>query len=139
MGQTGSCENLRFPAVFCENLRCTSQEKRKSAKINGDLRKTANLAPFVPFSLSLLIPPRKKRGAPTCQHKPEVLKIELATFAEFHYHGFAQERSSSFDDTKTPTLWAREMGTICLLAPQFYSTFGPNLGAIHVARPVVVL
>ena len=74
MGQTGFCEDLRFPAGFCENLRfpavlCenlrlrnaviprTSENQRKSAKIWEKLRKTAKLAPFVPFSLSLLIPP----------------------------------------------------------------------------------
>ena len=58
MGQTGFCQNLRFPAVFCENLRfpavfCedlrlrnasyiyiyNSREKRKSAKISENLRK----------------------------------------------------------------------------------------------------
>ena len=67
MGQTGFCEdlrfsavfceNLRFPAVFCENLRSQdtviprkSENLQKSAKI-------CELAPFVPFSLSLLIPP----------------------------------------------------------------------------------
>ena len=70
MGQTGFCENLRFPAVCCENLRfpavfcenlrlrsavCNSQEKQKSAKISENLRKTANSARFAPFSLSLLI------------------------------------------------------------------------------------
>ena len=60
MGQTGFCENLRFPAVFCENLHLRnaivprrSEDLQKSAKI---CKKTANLAPFVPFSLSLLIP-----------------------------------------------------------------------------------
>ena len=59
MGQTGFCENLRFSAKICGFLRfsappkcCNSQEKRKSAKISENLRKTANLAPFVPFSLS---------------------------------------------------------------------------------------
>ena len=57
MGQSGCCENLRFPAVFCENLRLRnavlarkSANLQKSAKIS---EKTANLAPFVPFSLSL--------------------------------------------------------------------------------------
>ena len=59
MGQTGFCENLRFPAVFCENLRLRnavlprkSENQQQSAKI---CKKTANLAPLVPFSLSLLI------------------------------------------------------------------------------------
>ena len=66
MGQTGFCEKLRFPAksaVSCGFPRksappkcCNSQEKRKSAKISENLRQTANLAPFVPFSLSLLFP-----------------------------------------------------------------------------------
>ena len=60
MGQTGFCENLRFPAVFCENLRfpakyCKSQEKRKSAKISENRQKAANSARFVPFSLLPLI------------------------------------------------------------------------------------
>ena len=70
MGQTGFCENLRFPAVSCENLRfpavfCEnlhlrsaviprkSKNLQKSAKI---CEKTANSARFVPFSLSLLTP-----------------------------------------------------------------------------------
>ena len=75
MGQTGFCENLLFPAGFCENLRfpvvcCETlrlrnavipRKSEKYAKISENLRKkkktTANLAPFVPFSLSLLIPP----------------------------------------------------------------------------------
>ena len=37
--------------------------------------------------------------------------------------------------------WAREIGTICPFGvfPQFESTFWPNLGAIHVTRPIVVL
>ena len=70
MGQTGFCEILRFPAVFCEILRfpavfCENLRlpnavlPRKSEnlqKISENLRKTANLAPFVPFSLSLLVP-----------------------------------------------------------------------------------
>ena len=57
------CENLQFPAVFCENLRLPNaviswKAERKSAKISGisNLWKTANLALFVLFSLSLLIP-----------------------------------------------------------------------------------
>ena len=63
MGQTGFCENLRSPVKICGFLqksappKCyNSQEKRKSAKISENLRKTANSARFVPFSLSLLIP-----------------------------------------------------------------------------------
>ena len=48
---------LQNSAVFCENLRLRNavipRKKRKSAKI---CKKTANSAPFVPFSLSLLIP-----------------------------------------------------------------------------------
>ena len=71
MGQTGFCEicgfpvvfceNLRFPVVFCENLRLrnaeisqNSENQQQSAKIH---KKTANSAPFVPFGLSLLVPP----------------------------------------------------------------------------------
>ena len=62
-------ENLRFPAVFCENLHLPnaakyrkSEYQQKSMKISEKLQKTtANLAPFVPFSLSLLIPPHLKR------------------------------------------------------------------------------
>ena len=67
MGQTGFCknlrfsavfcENLRFPAVFCENLRLQnaviprkSENQQKSAKIS-------EFRAFVPFSLSLLVPP----------------------------------------------------------------------------------
>ena len=57
MGQTGFCKNLRFPARKSAPPKCcNSQEKRKSAKISENLRKTANSARFVPFSLSLLIP-----------------------------------------------------------------------------------
>ena len=43
-------EHLRFSAKIC-----ASHEKRKSAKISENLRKAANLAPFVPLSLSLLV------------------------------------------------------------------------------------
>ena len=57
---------LRKSALSCSFLRksappkcCHSQEKRKSAKISENLRKTANSARFVPFSLSLLIPLEK--------------------------------------------------------------------------------
>ena len=68
MGQMGFlpakiCGLLRFSAKICGFLQksalpkcCDSQEKRKSAKNSENLRKTANLAPFVPFSLSLLLP-----------------------------------------------------------------------------------
>ena len=79
MGQTGFCENLRFRAVFRENLRfpavfCASEMLQFSgkAKICKNQRKTANLAPFVPFSLFLLIP----RDHFSCNPKdPAVLKI----------------------------------------------------------------
>ena len=47
------CENLRFPAVFCENLRLPNAIIPRKSK---NLRKTANSAPFVPFSLSFLFP-----------------------------------------------------------------------------------
>ena len=57
MGQTGCRENLRFPPVFCENLCFQNAVIPRKAKISENLRKTANLAPFVPFSLSLLAPP----------------------------------------------------------------------------------
>ena len=57
MGQTGFCENLRKSAVSCGFLRksappkcCNYQEKRKSAKICENQRKTANLT-----HLSLLV------------------------------------------------------------------------------------
>ena len=70
MGQTGFCERLRFPASFCENLRfpavCCGKLRLRNAviprkgenlqKISENLRKAVNLAPFVPFSLSLGIP-----------------------------------------------------------------------------------
>ena len=49
--------DLGFPvAIRCYSWSCNSQKKRKSAKIFENLRKTANLALFVPFSLTLLIP-----------------------------------------------------------------------------------
>ena len=55
------CENLRFCAVFCENLRLQyaviprkSENQQKSAK-NCEFRA------FVPFSLSLLVPPELLR------------------------------------------------------------------------------
>ena len=53
------CENLRLPAVFCENLSLPNAviSKKAKAKICKNLRKPANLAPLVPFSLSLAIPP----------------------------------------------------------------------------------
>ena len=47
-------------AVFCEDLRLwdavISRKGENLQKISENLRKTANLAPFVPFGLSLLIP-----------------------------------------------------------------------------------
>ena len=55
----GFCENLRFPAVLCENLRLRNAVI-PMAKICKNLRKTkktAYLVPFLPFSLSLLFPP----------------------------------------------------------------------------------
>ena len=64
MGQTGfsenlqfpavSCENLRFPAVFCENLRLRNAVIPRKGE---NLQKSAKNCEFVPFSLSLLIPP----------------------------------------------------------------------------------
>ena len=65
----GSCEILRFPAFFHKNLRCPAvlqesslgpkccsyREKARISKICENRRITANLAPFVPFSLSLFI------------------------------------------------------------------------------------
>ena len=77
----GLAENLLFPAVFCENLRprnaVISQEKRKSAKICENQRKTANFA-----HLSLLVCPfhfpLKNNGQPltrwrhqNCWEQPE--------------------------------------------------------------------
>ena len=56
MGSTGFCRILRFLRKPAPPKCCNSQEKRKSAKISENLRKTANSAPFVPFSLSLLVP-----------------------------------------------------------------------------------
>ena len=60
MGQTGFCEIPRFSANICGFLPksappkcCNSQEE---AKISQHQRKSADLAPFVPFSLSLSIP-----------------------------------------------------------------------------------
>ena len=57
------CGFLRVSAKICGFLRkseppkcCNPEEKRKSAKISENLRKTANSALFVPFSLSLLVP-----------------------------------------------------------------------------------
>ena len=59
MGQMGFCENLQVSAVFCDNLRFRNavipRKKRTSAKISENQRKSANLAPVVPFSLSLLL------------------------------------------------------------------------------------
>ena len=49
MGQTGFCENLRFPAVFCKNLRPRNAVIPKKSE---NQRKTANLA-----HLSLLVCP----------------------------------------------------------------------------------
>ena len=63
MGQTGFCENLRVSAVFCENLRFPAVFGKilrlRNAVIprkSKNQRKTPNSVPFVPFSLSLLIP-----------------------------------------------------------------------------------
>ena len=65
MGETGFCnKNLKLSAVFCENLRFSSEicasdmlQLPGEAKICKNLRKkTANSAPFVAFSLSLSMP-----------------------------------------------------------------------------------
>ena len=66
MEQTGFCEILRCPAVFCENLRfsaksvpprcCTLKAKAKICRNQRKSAKNCDLAPLVPFSLSLLIP-----------------------------------------------------------------------------------
>ena len=95
MGQTGFCENLRFSAVFCENLRfpavfCEnlplrnaviprkSENQQKSAKIS---KKTANSAPFVPFSLSLLIPlDLYKEKQTQQQHEQQDPEIETTSY-----------------------------------------------------------
>ena len=62
MEQTGFCENLRFPAVFCENLHLQNavMSKKKSENQQKSAREIANSALFVPFSLSLLVPPESK-------------------------------------------------------------------------------
>ena len=61
MGQTGFCIILRFPAVFCEALRfpalvCANLHLQNGAfpRKSENLKKSASLAPFVRFSLSLL-------------------------------------------------------------------------------------
>ena len=56
MGQLGFCKNLQFSAKICVSEMLQFPEKRRSAKICEICKKnkTANLAPFVPFSLSLL-------------------------------------------------------------------------------------
>ena len=63
MGQIGFCKNLQFPAVFCENLRfpakiCASEMLQFLGKATKQQKtaKNCELAPFVPFSLSVLIP-----------------------------------------------------------------------------------
>ena len=60
MGQTGLCENLRFPVVFFENLRLRNavlfQEISKNLRNSAQKKKKCDSAPFVPLSLSLLIP-----------------------------------------------------------------------------------
>ena len=60
MARTGFCENPQFPAVFCENLCLQLKKKTVIPKKTENLQKTAklgketaNLAPFVPSSLSL--------------------------------------------------------------------------------------
>ena len=86
MGQMGFCKNLQFPAFwgvffFVENLRksrfsakiCASEMLQfpGKAKISKNLRKTANLAPLVPFGLSLLFPLEKISG-PEMFHKIDI-------------------------------------------------------------------
>ena len=56
-----TCNRNLHHILHCEkNLRLRNavipRKRRRSAKLSDDPRKTANLAPFVPFSLSLLIP-----------------------------------------------------------------------------------
>ena len=64
MGQTGSakiCGFLRFSAKICGFLRLRNAVIPRKAKSSKDQRKTANLAPFVPFSLSLLLPLKERK------------------------------------------------------------------------------
>ena len=57
MGQMGFCKILRFPAVFCEDLRLRNAViPRRSENQHNLQKRTANSAPFVRFSLSLLLP-----------------------------------------------------------------------------------
>ena len=61
-----SCENLRFPAVFCANLRLPNpliyKASRKSAKICKNLRECALRVRFLPFAVSLLARPGLRHG-----------------------------------------------------------------------------
>ena len=60
------CEILLFPAVFCVPDAVNSKKSKTQQKSANICEKTANLAPSVPFSLSLLISPdtSKPRSAP---------------------------------------------------------------------------
>ena len=56
MGQTGFCKNLRFPAVFCENLRFRDAViPRKNENLQKFAKKNCEFSSV--YSLSLLIPP----------------------------------------------------------------------------------
>ena len=66
MGETGFCENLRFPAKICSFLRRSAtripnlliyRASRKSAKICKNLRECAFRVRFLPFAVSLLARP----------------------------------------------------------------------------------
>ena len=57
----GFLQNLRFPAIFCANLRLPNpliyRASRKSAKICKNLRKCAFRVRFLPFAVSLVARP----------------------------------------------------------------------------------
>ena len=76
-----SCENLRFPVVFCANLRLPNpliyRARRKSAKICKNLRKCAFRVRFLPFAVSLLARPE------TVRQQPEGSKLDWTYFKQF--------------------------------------------------------
>ena len=79
MGQTGFCENLRFPAVSCENLH---QEKRKSAKI---CEKNCQFS-LAPGSLKLYSEPEKMQFHTPSHSIPPL--DSLLHCNQLHYRSF---------------------------------------------------
>ena len=73
MGQTDLANFLQFSAKKSAPPKCCKFQEKSKIKKNLQKKKTANLAPFVLFSLSLVIPPDKRRLAQSfCLGHPRI-------------------------------------------------------------------